>query len=131
MPRTISDKEVSAITALAAPERYSYFVKEIIDSENIWSLKDNSGWVLMSDDQGEELVPAWPHDRFASSCAIGKWTGAVSQPIQLQKWIENWLPGILTDGRQIAVFPTPEDKGIIVDPSRLKDDLEQEMSNYE
>lgn len=131
MPRTVNDKELSAVISLTASERYSYLVKKVADAERLWSLGDASGWVLMSDDQGKELVPVWPHERYAEACATGTWAGAVPQPIELLKWMENWLPGLVRDGRQVAAFPTPENKGMVVSPSQMKDDLEEELLNYE
>lgn len=131
MSRKISDKELEAVISLAAPVRYSYFIKQSADSEGIWSLSEGDGWVLMSDDHGKELVPIWPHERFAASCATGKWANALPRLIELEKWLANWIPGMLRDGRQAAVFPTPQDKGIAVSPSQLKEDLEEELLKYE
>ena len=131
MPRIINDEELASVVSLAAPDRYSYFIKQSADLESIWSLSEGDGWVLMNDDHGKELVPIWPHERFAASCATEKWANAVPRLIELDKWLANWIPGMLRDGRQIAVFPTPEDKGIAVRPSQLKEDLEEELLKYE
>ena len=131
MPRTVNDKELSAVTSLTASKRYSHLVKEVADSESLWSLGDASGWGLMSDDQGKELVPVWPHERYAEACAFGIWANAVPRLIELSKWMEAWLPGLVRDDRQVAAFPTPENKGIMVSPSQMKDDLEEELLKYE
>jgi len=130
MPRTVNDKELSAVTPLTDPDRYSYLIKEVAGAESLWSLGDASGWVLMSDDQGRELVPIWPHERYAEACATGIWADAVPRRIELLKWMEDWLPGLVRDGRQVAAFPTPENKGVVVSSSRMRNDLEEELLNY-
>jgi hypothetical protein len=35
------------------------------------------------------------------------------------------------DDRTVAVFPTPQAKGVIVDPPRLEADLSEELAQYE
>ena len=74
-------------------------------------------------------MPIWPHERFAASCAIDEWDDAMPSPINLSDWIEKWTPGMLSDGRQVAVFPTREDRGMVVDPIKLSDDLKEELMN--
>jgi hypothetical protein len=35
------------------------------------------------------------------------------------------------DTRLVAVFPTPQDKGVAVEPRRFEADLREELSQYE
>jgi len=44
--------------------------------------------------------------------------------------MEKWIPGMSQDGRFVAVFPTPNEKAIVVDPWRLKDDFLSESERY-
>jgi hypothetical protein len=125
------DKEFESVLSLSGSERYAYFVKKAADWEEIWSLKTEDGWVLAGDDQGNELVPIWPHQRFAIACATGNWRGSEPAPIELSVYLERWIPGMLRDRRLAAVFPTPTDKGVVVTPERLREDLEAELSLYE
>jgi hypothetical protein len=125
----LREKEISAVSALGAAERYEYFVKKVADEQRLWSLwKD--GWVLATDDAGREVVPVWPHQDYASLCANGEWSGHVAKEIDLDAWMDRWLPGIGRDNRLVAIFPTPDDKGAVVDSQRLSADLEEELENY-
>lgn len=125
----LREKEMSAVSALGAAERYTYFVKKVADEKRMWSLwKD--GWVLAADDAGHQVVPVWPHQNYAAMCANGEWSGYTAKEIELGAWIERWLPGIERDNRLVAIFPTPDDKGAVVDSKRLAADLEQELENY-
>jgi hypothetical protein len=123
------EKEMSAVNKLGAADRYAYFVKKVADENRLWSLwKD--GWALAADEAGHQVVPVWPHQNYAVACARGDWSEHVAKEIDLDAWMERWLPGIEKDSRLIAIFPTPDDKGAVVGSKRLAGDLEEEIANY-
>ena len=124
MTHTVNDQEFASVLALPPNRRYAYFIKRVADREELWSLRDESGWLLADDDQGHGLVPVWPYPRFAEACATGDWSRGKPASIGLTAWLERWLPGMTADHRLIAVFPTPSGKGVTVTPERLKTDLE-------
>jgi len=130
MAWTPTDKEVAAVLQLDGTKRYSYLVKKIADEQIVWGLWQEGGWALASDDQGHELVPVWPHARFAALCTRDAWAGYVPKQIELEIWLDRWLPGMERDGRNVAVFPTPDDHGVAVEPKRLGSDLRKESANY-
>jgi hypothetical protein len=127
----INEKEAQSVISLPAESRYTYFVKRVADWAEVWSLAGDDGWVLAGDDEGHEVVPVWPHSTYAQQCAKDQWAGSQPKAIDLNAWLEKWTPGMERDGRLIAVFPTPENNGIVVDPSRLKMDLEEERQEME
>jgi hypothetical protein len=131
MTWSMNDQEFSAVLALPGDRRYAYFIKRVVDWQQVWSLASVDGWMLAGDNVGHELVPVWPHPRFAAACAVEQWAGAEPQVITLSAWLAHWLPGILRDQRQIAVFPTPTVQGIVRAADRLKQDLDQELMRYE
>jgi hypothetical protein len=124
----IHDKEFASVSALPGSRRYTYFLKRVADWGNVWSLAQGDGWALASDESGQELVPVWPHPRFAAACASGVWTGYAPRAVDLAAWMDKWIPGMHRDKRSVAVFPIPSHKGVIVTPDRLNDDLKQELS---
>jgi len=67
----MDNKEFEAVLSLSAQRRYAYLLKRVVDWERIWSLGTEEGWALSSDDEGHELVPVRPHERFAAACAEG------------------------------------------------------------
>jgi hypothetical protein len=87
--------------------------------------------VLMGDPDEHELVPVWPHSRYAEACANESWVGAEPSSIPLDRWLEAWTPGMIRDKRQVAVFPVPSGQGVVVTPERLRVDLLQELEQYE
>jgi hypothetical protein len=127
----LRDNEIESVILLDGPKRYGYCVKKIADQQQLWGLRQEDGWALAVDDAGHELLPVWPHEKFALLCATGIWAGHQPKAIDLDDWLERWTPGMNKDGRLVAVFPTPQDKGVAVDPRRLEVDLREELSQYE
>ncbi|HKG93041.1 MAG TPA: DUF2750 domain-containing protein [Gemmatimonadaceae bacterium] len=132
MPYQISELEIDAVSALPALERYAHFLKRVADWEELWSLRAGDAWVLSGDDDGErELVPVWPHPRYAEACATDAWAGAEPAAIRLGEWLDVWLPGMRGDRRGAAVFPVPGERGVAVEAERLRADLEAAAEPYE
>ena len=131
MGRVINDKQFESISALPAPERYSHFVRQVADWQEVWSLRSDDGWVLLGDSDGQEYVPVWPHARYAEAFATDGFSGSSPTAIPLDAWLERWLPGIAADGRSIAVFPVSPSRGVTVSTEQLRADLERELQNYE
>lgn len=127
---TPTEKEIRAVVALPGPKRYEYWIKKVADQQQLWSLWKGE-WALAGDNLGHELVPVWPHPKYAALCATEQWANNVPKVIELKAWFERWIPGIEKDARLIAIFPTPTEKGTLVDPRRLESDLREELSQYE
>ncbi len=131
MSWTPSEKEVQAVLALEASKRYEHWIKKVADQQEVWSLWQEGGWALAGDDAGRQLVPVWPHSRYAALCAEGAWLGYQPKAITLDSWLDRWLPGMERDQRLVAVFPAPNDKEVTIEPRRLEQVLRTELSNYE
>jgi len=133
MPKEISDAEFRGVTALTGPERYSHFIRQVADFQNVWSLRTPAGWVSMGDDAGARSIPVWPHRRYAEAFATGDWSDAEAAPIEMADWMECWLPGMASDGVQVTVFPvvTQKIQGVMVPAQQLQRDLELELEQYE
>ena len=131
MTYRINDKEVDNVLSLDGQERYKHFVKRVADWEEVWGLRNNDGWVTSENNEGEESIPFWPHPEYAHRCATGQWEGNQPTPIDLESFIEEWLPGLEGDAMLVAVFPTPEGKSVHVQPSVLLESLKEELTQYE
>ena len=131
MSYQVSELEIDAVSALPGGQRYAHFLKRVADWEELWSLRAGEAWVLSADSRGREVVPVWPHPRYAEACATGEWAGAMPAPIPLAEWVEQWLPGMRRDGRAAAVFPIPSEGGVLVEAERLRLDLDLALEPYE
>jgi hypothetical protein len=131
MSRELSDQEFESVSRLDNDRRYAYFLSCVSDTEEVWSLgTSDDSWAAATDDDGTEVVPVWPHERFAAACARGDWANDRPRIITLEAWVERWLPGIARDGLQIAVFPLPGGEGVRVTSDRLRADLEMALEQY-
>jgi hypothetical protein len=129
--RKLSAEEIRAVLACDGPTRYSHFIKQAADSNTVWGLREADGWVSLSDDSEVPMFPVWPHADYAHLLATGSWASATPTAIDLDEWLDTWLPNLIEQGDKVAVFQTPTGKGLPVDPAQLRDDLEAELSRYE
>lgn len=125
----MGQSERDALLGVSGPKRYAYFVKKVVDHGEIWLLSYQEGVVLASDGD-REILPVWPHEEFASICADGPWHDAYPKKVELLKWLEQWSYEMRSDQRSIAVFPTPDGRGVVVKADRLAEDLRNELANY-
>ena len=103
----------------------------VADCGQLWSLRNSEGWVIASDDAGLQLIPIWPHARYAQACAIDEWADCAPQSIEVHDFLDRWIPGSEKDGRHFAVFPVPDSRGVPVDAARLSADLKEELAKLE
>jgi hypothetical protein len=127
----VNDEEFRSVLKLPGNERYGYFMKRVASHGELWGLRGETGWVVADDNDGVQHLSVWPHSLFAEACATGPWAGETPSPIDVDEWVEGWLPNLTRDGLRVAVFQTPEDQGVSVAAERLKRDLESELSKFE
>ena len=131
MPYKMNEAQFDAVVALPAQERYDHFISKVADWEELWTLRDETGFVLFQDDAGSECIPVWPHPDYAAALARGRWEECTPARLDLESFTTEWIPGAAEEGRVFAAFPTPDKRGPIVSPGRLRDDLETESERYE
>ncbi len=120
MSYSISGKEFESVSALAPMKRFQHFVKRVADWEEVWSLKNDDGWILLATSQGQEVVPLWPHPDYAQTFATEQWADCVPAAIGLTTFLEQWISGITRDGRWISVFATPSSSGIVLEAEAFR-----------
>ena len=64
----LNQMHLANVLGLSVPERYSYLVKRFADWEQCYGLRSEAGWAAAGDDNGNEFIPIWPHERFAQLC---------------------------------------------------------------
>jgi Protein of unknown function (DUF2750) len=120
----IEEDEVRQILALPAAERAVTFFQLVADWNEAWGLKDAAGWIVARD---TGALPLWPHSAFAEACARGAWESAAPEAIPIGELLEDLLPLLAEDGLGAAVFPAPDDAGILMPPGELRERLEKEL----
>lgn len=126
----MNEAKLLAISKLQGFERYRYFISTVCNFEEVWGLW-REGWALASDDNGATLFVFWPAKEFAAACAEGVWDGYEASMIPLDDMLAVLLLGLKTDGILPCIFPTANDKGVIVNADELLRDLTEEREKYE
>ena len=94
------------------------------DWEEAWGLKDEQGGVVA---KATEALPLWPHPELARACARGNWEGAEPAALSVDDLLDDLLPLLEEDGLRAALFPTPDDPGLLLDAAELRRRLEAEL----
>jgi hypothetical protein len=124
----MNSKEFEAVIKLTVNKRYQYFIKKVADYEEVWGLY-NDGWAITQDESGAVLIPFWPKKEFAEFCATADWKDYISEKIESEEFIDDWIPGMKTDGNKAAIFWNNNESALPELDVLLKD-LELELENY-
>lgn len=118
------EDELRALQSLPAEDRAVHLVQLTADWEEAWGLQDDQGWVVAKE---TDALPLWPHPDLARDCARGNWEGAEPAAIPLDDVLAELLPLLEEDGLRTALFPTPDDPGVLLDAAELRRRLEAEL----
>ena len=124
----MTTESLEQILGMNGEERYDYFLNEVLEEREIWSLVngDNHFLKLESEDEGVAYLPVWPSAVFAA--AYGNDSDDLSpKSISLPDFFKKWVPGLTKDGLEIGVFPGADDTLWITEPEELKRDLQDEF----
>lgn len=122
-------KEIEAIIFSPGEVRYTYFVKKIVDWEQVWGIY-NDGWALASTDEEQSVFLVWPAEKYAKLCIKSMWLGFEPKMIPLNDFLGELLPRLNAHGVALGVFPTPENSAVVVDIDRIMEDIHFELSKY-
>jgi hypothetical protein len=121
--------EVEDIFCLTSDRKYKYFFNRVAETEQIFGLKDNKGWVITKDEKGNITMPVWPSYEFARYCQENQWKETQIESIDLYEFLEYWLQGMKRDNCRVLVFGDTGGGGISVDAEELKNEVEEFLSN--
>jgi hypothetical protein len=126
----VSEKEFEVVSRLPSEKRYSYFIKRVADSGQVWGLW-NDGWAMGVTDDGKATLPLWPAAIYAESCAKEEWAPYSAKAMDVHDFIDGFLPRLIKDGVRVAIFDTPFEESILVSDDELIADLKEELEKIE
>lgn len=121
--------EVEEIFCLKEDEKYKYFFKRAVESEQVCGLKDKNMWITISDDKGRISMPLWPSYEFARYCQENKWKETQIESVDVYEFLEYWLEGMKRDNCRVLLFADTAGGGISVDALEFKNELESFLSS--
>ncbi len=123
MTTQLTDKQIRAFNAMPAEQRFDIFIDSVIGDKRVWGLLSKDGWVIIPGDEEDEYLPIWSHEELAAIWASGMHSDSQASPIDLEDWLEEWLPGMTKNGLLIAVSPSTEGDSITLGAEELLADL--------
>ncbi|WP_152206624.1 DUF2750 domain-containing protein [Marinobacter changyiensis] len=126
----MSSDQLKQVLDMDGEERFDYFLSKVVEDREIWILvnAENRFLKLVAEDGGYEYLPVWPDSDFAREYSKDS-DGLVPKSISLPEFFKKWVPGLEKDGLEIGVFPGSDKTLWITEPSELKSDLQDELSN--
>jgi len=122
-------EKIKQVMQLPAQQRYDYCVRKVADTQEVWGLY-HDGWAT-AQVGGKVAIPFWPEAAFAQACASGDWADFQPRAITFDDFLNQWLPGMASNGQLASVFPVPQGSASIVAPDDLLRDLQHESEQYE
>jgi hypothetical protein len=122
-----SDKEIAAMVSAEGKKRYEYFIHRVCDTGKVWGLFDG-GWASLGDGT-TKMIPFWPHEAYAIRFATGDWSSYAPKEIDLDVFMDRWIPGMKADGVGPAIFPVGNGTSVVVNLADLEANLRHERAN--
>ena len=119
----LTDRQRREVAGQSAEQRYQYFIDQVVDAGEVWSLRADDGWVEVSSEDGEPCMPVWPHPDFAAEWATDGWEDCRPAAIDLDTWLSRWTLGLERDGVMLVVFPGLDEDGMVLPASELSEAL--------
>lgn len=128
----ISKKEIDAILKLEPLDRFKYFIKRVVDFEEVWLLfNENDGYALNIEDDNSKYLPVWPFKEFSETWRSGSFSKFNSVKVNIHIFKDEMLPKLSKNKINILVFPTETKKGFIITIKEFENILNDEMTQYE
>ena len=105
---------------------YERFVSRVSASETVWGLADDDGWAICPSNEYDcDLYVFWSDEADARQHCKDEWSSYEPTAIDLESFLENWIPGMESDGFMIGVQFNADLAGLEVQPSKLAGDLKR------
>ena len=124
----MNSKEILGVLSANSNKKYEYFIKKVVDFEEIWGLYDD-GWASVEDNEGNPSFPIWPKKEFAELYTKDGWESYEASSIDLYDFLELWIPGMKKNGYGVSIF-WDNGSSIKVSLDKLVEDLNEELENY-
>lgn len=123
-------REIEVMVRESPEKRYIYSIKRIADNNTLWVIGKEDGLGTYSDDNGGMVFPIWSAQEYAIKCCECEYANYAPEEMELSDFLDNYIHNINDSSGTVAVFPLSTGLGIIVEPSKIKEDLEAELSKY-
>lgn len=103
---------------------FERFVARVRESGELWGLEDAEGWAICPSNEYDcEVYVFWSDEADAKQHCKDEWSGYKPASIELDAFLENWLPGMDRDGYLVGVQFNADMAGLEVEPGELAEKL--------
>ncbi|QIZ76968.1 DUF2750 domain-containing protein [Ferrimonas lipolytica] len=118
----MSTDTVKTFYSQNSQQRFDATVDGAKANQALWTLADDEGCVVLESDQ-ERCLLMWHEEEFAQSWATGEYSSCKALKIEMNDFLEKWVPGMTNDGFDLAIAPSLAGEGIVLSPEEFADDL--------
>ncbi|MGZ4958899.1 MAG: DUF2750 domain-containing protein [Methylomonas sp.] len=122
--------EYEAVPKMTDEELLEYFLFRILETDEVWGLKDGPQWTTREVD-GQETLPVWPFKRFAAEAAVADWQSLTPVADSLDYFIDQTLNKRAKQGVMVEIMPRLAGMGCLISPQRLMAILENTRHSAE
>lgn len=111
-------------------ENLDRLVVECLENGCIWGLQDEEGnWSLVSsmDNDSIDVIPFWSDQRMAQALCTGDWEVYKPVAIEMEEFLDDWLPGMHSDVLMTGVNWNEDLEGQEMEPLDLLEEFEAEL----
>jgi hypothetical protein len=111
-------------------ENLDRLVVECLENGCIWGLQDQEGnWSLVSsmDNDSIDVIPFWSDQRMAQALCTGDWEVYKPVAIEMEEFLDDWLPGMHSDVLMTGVNWNEDLEGQEMEPLDLLEEFEAEL----
>ena len=114
-------------TPQQAQERYDQFLKDAIQYNVVWTLRNDEGWAVAGD-EGERFVLFWSSETAAEACAKQSYPDYAPVSMPLDEFLEWMLPQLHDSHVFAGVNTLPSTAGISTEPLVLANELREKST---
>ena len=129
MAWVLNDEEIETMLAADGEHRYAYFVHHVCETRRVWGLY-GEGWASLCEG-GKKYILFWPHEAYAARFKDAQWRAYEPQPIELDVFLERWVPGMKKEAIDPAVFPVRSGSTAVISVDDLEENIRHELDGHE
>lgn len=128
----MTDLSFEEIDNLDCDRRYQVFLSMVAKDRQIWVLinADMEFLKIRSEDHNLEYLPIWPDAQFTQHHRHSSNQTLSPKAISVPEFFAKWIVGLERDQLKVGVFPNAREDVWIMEPSEVKNDLQDRFSNF-
>ena len=123
--------ELNILSKASNEERLDYFLTRAMESEEVWGLSNQSGWVMREEENGSCILPVWSYSTLSQSCAQGDWASHTPDSVSLEHFVYRILVTLKEQQIQLEVLPSQHQSGLLIKADSLFEIFERKLDAVE